>query len=606
MIRSFSKVLLFAVILIYPFFTQCASDKKDTDSSHKSPVTLTLLHFNDGESKLLHAGKGVEEFGGIARLVSIIKRKRDEVDYSQNSHVHITVSSGDNFLSGPVFNASLRKGVPYYDAIAIDLLPVDAITLGNHDFDYGPDVLADFIKSFHRSSPAFLSSNLDFSDEPVLQKMVETGNIVKSTVIKRNRYTFGLIGLTSPDLAVISSPRKVKVNRDIVACVQQEVRSLEAKGINKIILISHLQGIGKEIELISKLHSIDIVVAGGGDELLANTETTLISHEIKNKEIIDEKIFGPYPLYVEDAKKVSVPIVTTCGEYRYVGLLQVSFNAEGEIVKVHENSGPIRVVGEKYIDGVNSDSAIVEQVNVPLTHALESINNHIIGISQINLGGNRTSVRSRETQLGNLLSDALLWAAQLECDSYKTQRPTIAMINGGSIRMGLVAGDISELDIFNVCPFSTLITIVEDVSPREFKDILENAYSRVRADGSIEGESGTGRFAQIAGFNVIYNSAKKPGNRVKQVVLNNNKPIVSDYRIVNNAPSVHLATIGFLARGGDEWVVGKGRKINIGKTHRQALIDYIKEPVETGGMGGVINTKTLQPSIKKRIVRIDE
>jgi 5'-nucleotidase len=114
MIRSFSKVLLFAVILIYPFFTQCASDKKDTDSSHKSPVTLTLLHFNDGESKLLHAGKGVEEFGGIARLVSIIKRKRDEVDYSQNSHVHITVSSGDNFLSGPVFNASLRKGVPYW------------------------------------------------------------------------------------------------------------------------------------------------------------------------------------------------------------------------------------------------------------------------------------------------------------------------------------------------------------------------------------------------------------------------------------------------------------------------------------------------------------
>lgn len=605
MTKQVTRCLLYTSIWTCFFFINCASDKKNINRRDDIPVTLTLFHFNDGESKLLNAGKGMEEFGGIARLASIVKKKRDEIDI-QESHVHITVSSGDNFLAGPVFNVSLQKGVPYYDAIAFDLLSVHAVTLGNHDFDFGPDVLANFIESFHQPFPLFLSSNLDFSDEPALQKLVEKGRIVKSAVIKRSQHTFGFIGLTSTNLPAISSPRKVKVKKDIISCVQQEVNTLENRGINKIILISHLQGINKDIDLISKIHGVDIVVAGGGDELLANRETALISHVIEDKEIIAEKIYGPYPLLRKDAKNKTVPIVTTCGEYRYVGLLQVKFNATGNIINIHENSGPVRVVGDSYKNGITPDQAIVDQVEIPLTIKLKSMNNTIIGVSKVNLDGNRLEIRAKETPLGNLLADALLWTAQREYTTYNSQRPEIAIINGGSIRTGLVAGNISELDVFNICPFSSFITIVENVTPRELKVILENAYSRVGADGSIEGVSGTGRFAQIAGFQVEYNPIREPGRRVKQVVLNDSNLIVSNYRIAKNAPSVHLATIGFLARGGDECDVGSGRQINIGKTHRQALIEYIKAPKSMDGMDGVISKSAQLYFNSNRIVRTNK
>ena len=94
----------------------------------------------------------------------------------------IMVSSGDNFLAGPEFNASLEKGVAFYDTIAMDLIGYDAAAIGNHEFDFGPDVLADFIEGFVGPLP-FVSANLDFSGEPNLQQLVDAGTIVKSVVV---------------------------------------------------------------------------------------------------------------------------------------------------------------------------------------------------------------------------------------------------------------------------------------------------------------------------------------------------------------------------------------------------------------------------------------
>lgn len=73
--------------------------------------------------------------------------------------------SRDNFLAGPQFNASLEKGLPFFDAFALDEAGYDALAIGNQEFDFGPDVLADFIESFE-TDPSFLSSNLVFTGEP--------------------------------------------------------------------------------------------------------------------------------------------------------------------------------------------------------------------------------------------------------------------------------------------------------------------------------------------------------------------------------------------------------------------------------------------------------
>ncbi|MCH8141641.1 MAG: hypothetical protein IH908_08610, partial [Proteobacteria bacterium] len=116
---------------------------------------LTILHNNDGESQLVDLGSELEDFGGIGRFATVVQRERQRAN-SESDGV-ILVSSGDNFLAGPEFTAGLRAGT-YYDALALDLIGYDAIALGNHDFDFGPEVLAEFIRQVSNSEAPFLSS----------------------------------------------------------------------------------------------------------------------------------------------------------------------------------------------------------------------------------------------------------------------------------------------------------------------------------------------------------------------------------------------------------------------------------------------------------------
>ena len=93
----------------------------------------------------------------------------------------VLLSSGDNFLAGPEFNASLTRppGEPIYDAVGYDLIRYDAFAIGNHEFDFGPDILERFITSFSVNQTPFLSSNLDYSGEPGLAALETAGRLAK-------------------------------------------------------------------------------------------------------------------------------------------------------------------------------------------------------------------------------------------------------------------------------------------------------------------------------------------------------------------------------------------------------------------------------------------
>ena len=125
---------------------------------------LVILHNNDGESQLLNAGRELEDFGGAARFVTLVKQQRARA--TEEGCAVLTLSSGDNFLPGPEFTASLENGVPFYDSLVISAIDYDALAIGNHEFDFGPDVLAEFIAGV--DSAPFVSANLDVSAEPVL------------------------------------------------------------------------------------------------------------------------------------------------------------------------------------------------------------------------------------------------------------------------------------------------------------------------------------------------------------------------------------------------------------------------------------------------------
>jgi 5'-nucleotidase len=296
-------------------------------------VTLTILHLNDNESQLLHAGNGIEDFGGAARVVTVVKNLRS----AAATDVVLTLSSGDNFLAGPEFKASLAAHNPalggvntYYDAKALDAIGYDAILLGNHDFDFGPDLLTDFISTgFTNTFPRYLSANIDFTGEPALQVLVERGRIAKSIIIEKNGHTFGIIGATTPNLPFISRPANVVVDSNLVTVVQNEINALLNGGINKIIFVSHLQDLAEDKALIAQLSGVDIAITGGSNDVLANPGDLLLPGDTSG---------GTYPIVMKDLSGRKISIVTTGGEYKYVGRLIVDFDkTTGEITRNEGN-----------------------------------------------------------------------------------------------------------------------------------------------------------------------------------------------------------------------------------------------------------------------------
>lgn len=547
-------------------------------ASPSHAFTLTVLHNNDGESQLIDAGSGLEDFGGIARFASQVQMLRSQAE--QDGNGVLLLSSGDNFLAGPEFQASLDKGVPFFDSIGLDQIGYDAIAIGNHEFDFGPDVLANFVNGFTSSNVPFLSANLDFSGESNLQALVEAGRIAKSTVAEVNGQQVGIVGATTPLLPFISNPGNVEVDNNVAAAIQAEVDALQADGINKIILISHLQSVEEDLALIPQLQGVDIAIAGGGDELLANQGDLLIPGD-------EEAVFGDYPITsATDLDGNTVQVVTTSGGYRYVGRLEVEFDAAGKIITVDESSGPVRVAGGDNPDAVTLDPQIQEQVIDPVQAAIAELDANVIGTSEVPLNGLRNSVRTEETNLGNLIADSLLFEGMELADDLGIVTPIVALQNGGGIRNDTVieAGDLSELDTFDILPFSNFVSLVPNIAAEQFVEILENAVS------NIEGVDG--RFAQVSGFRFSFNPSETartldengniitPGERVRRVVLNDGTVLVQGGTVLPDAPSVSIATINFLANGGDQYPFNGAEFTSSTVTYQQALANYIEQELD--------------------------
>ncbi|MCK6628319.1 MAG: 5'-nucleotidase C-terminal domain-containing protein [Anaerolineae bacterium] len=539
-------------------------------------LVLTVLHNNDGESQLINA-PGQPDFGGIARFKTLVDNLRAQALQGAGKRGVIMLSSGDNFLAGPQFNASLTKGVPFYDSIGLRLVAYDAMALGNHEFDFGPDVLANFITGFDLSTH-FVSANLNFTQEPNLQALVDQKVIVKSHVIKQKGELIGIVGATTPLLPAISSPRNVVVDPAVAAAIQSEVDFLQAHKVDKIIVISHLQNVNEDLALAPQLRGVDVMIAGGGDELLANPGNLLVPGDVLNPAL-------PYPLYATGADGVKIPVVTTAGDYKYVGRLVVTFDKAGQVISVDPTSGPVRVAGGSNPDAVAANPDVQAQVVEPVQAFVNGLANNIIATSEVALEGRRgptpPGVRTAETNLGNLMADALRWQANELAADFGVEPADVALQNGGGIRNNnlIPAGPISELNTFQIAAFSNFVSIVPDIPPAQFKEIMENAVSGIpNADG---------RFAQISGFTLVYDPAGTaqvvdnagtvltPGNRVIEIRLDDGTYIVQNGEIVPGAPSVNISTNDFSARGGDQYPFRGASFTTVGVTYQQALLNYI-------------------------------
>jgi 5'-nucleotidase len=588
-----------------------------------SQFELTILHNNDGESRLLNAGSGsLADFGGIARFKTAVDQLRGEALTSSPDGPKrgvLMLSSGDNFLAGPQFDASLKKGAPFYDSIGLSAVGYDAMALGNHEFDFGPGTLADFIRGFDHRVP-FLSANLDYSQEPLLQALYRPlgltlqPHLAKSTVVLERGELIGVVGAVTPLLPAISSPGRVVVDPDVRAAVQRQVDLLRLVGINKVILVSHLQGVSEDVALIGTLRGVDVAIAGGGDELLANPGTPIVP---------GDQIQGPYPRLAQDADGRDVPVITTAGDYKYVGRLIVTFDRRGEVVAIDtEASGPVRVSGVAP-DAVAPDAGLQATVVGPVAAHVAALAANVVAQTEVPLEGRRgnspnlvpippdlkgtAGIRRTETNLGNLLADALLWQGQQLAGSFGVATPNVGLQNGGGIRNNTLipVGPLTELNTFEIAAFSNVVSVVPDIPAAQLKEILENAVSRM--------PSADGRFAQVAGLRFTYDVTRQaqavdnagtvltPGQRVREVVLDDGTVLVADGAVIPGAPVVAIATNDFTALGGDQYPFRGAPFTRLGTTqYQQALLNYLQT-----GLGGLVEAVDYPSGGEGRITCVD-
>lgn len=594
--RGKSLISFFAAVALITATAVVAqsAQAQQSDSQASDPAfTLTVIHNNDGESKLLADTES--GYPGISRFVAEIKRTQAVA--AEKSDGVITLTSGDNFLASKEFNTSLQRneadGSPYYDSVALSGL-YDALALGNHDFDFGPDVAAEFISGFD-PAVTFLSANIDYSAEPELQALAEEGRLAKSKVFTYDDTKVGVIGAVTTQLPNISSPRGVVLS-DVAEAVNAEAARLTEEGVGIIILISHLQSVQEDLDLVPQLSGIDVAIAGGGDELLTNDHSDCLP---------DEESFGSYPLTAENADGDTVTVVTGPGGYRCYGSLDLGFDSEGKIVSYLGGLNGVPLDGEQ-------DTDVKAAVEDPLAEALSELSNNVIAQSEVDLNGVRGNVRTKETNVGNLMADATLWNAKRLAEAYDAPVSQVGLQNGGGIRNDSVisAGDVTMSDTFDMAPFSNFIVVLE--VPREtFHVMLEQA---------VDGLPGArGQFAQLAGMKLVIDPSAdareidregdcsltgNAGSRVISATLDDGTEIVKDGEVVPGDPVV-LATINFLANGGDCYPLGDIEATSLGITYQASLAQYISEGLDgqitaddypSGGEGRIVQIASEEPA----------
>lgn len=551
----------------------------DTLFPKPAAFRLTILHNNDGESQLIDAGNGATDRGGVDRFKALVDSARTQAA-AKGRHV-ITLTAGDNFLAGKEFQASLDREAtaPIYDGIALDLVGYDALTIGNHDFDFGPDVLARFIRSFATSKAPFLSANLSFASEPALKALADSGRIRSHIVLDRGGEKVGIVGATTPTITTISSPRRTTIDTNVVAAIQSRVDSLVAAGVNKIVVVSHLQAVSNDTLMAKKLRNVDLLLAGGGDELLGSTSTLLQPG--------DAAPVSPYPIKVQDADGKTVYVVTAPGDYLYLGQLEADFDDSGRVIRVVYGSGPRRVVGGSFPDAVGRDAAVKAQVVDPVAAYVSSLSSIIVGRTQQGLNGVRNDVRSKPTNLGALTADAMLWQSARIARNLGIDTARIALQNGGGIRNAAVipAGPLTMSNMFDIAPFGNKFAVFPRLPVTTLKDGFENAVRLLPAT--------SGGYAQIAGANIWIDTSRAGatldasgklatrGSRVRLVVMGTSDTLVRDGQVVDSSRRVPFATIDFLATGGDGYPFGADSFVVAPIAQHQFLRDYISSGLDS-------------------------
>lgn len=499
---------------------------------------LKVMHLNDTHS---HADK-------LPKAITEVKNQRAENDNNLLLH------AGDSFSGTLYFN--LFNGLADLDMF--NLMGIDGFAFGNHEFDLGtpeghPE-LSDFIE---KANFPFLGANADFSADPTLSHLKDSSSVVENpkggkaynAIIKDvNGESVGIFGLTTEDTKDIASPELVKFS-NYKQAAEDAVAALESEGVNKIIAVTHIgydsnPAVGNDLLLAELVPEIDIIVGGHSHTKLSET--------------------------IEKGPKEDPTLIVQTGQYvDNLGVLDVEFDEEGRIVK---HNGKLIDLSDVTPDAEAEQKLAEKKLEVDALFDEDSGAEALKELTNPRHEGDdkSDSVRANETELGNLVTDAMLAKAQ-----EKFSETVIALQNGGGIRAPIAKGPITNGEIINVLPFGN-DPVIATITGAELKEILEHGVNQAPNE--------SGGFLHVSGMKYYFDSNKDIGDRViRMQVLEDGK-----YIEIENDKEYMVTTNQFTAQGGDGFetfakIYADGRVTNIGELDWEQLRDYMTEAEYLGG-----------------------
>ena len=405
-----------------------------------SPAEVTIIHFNDADRMGEKSGRG-----GVARLAGLINQER-----SMGGNVIVTFG-GDTI--SPSLLSGLDQGAHMIDLF--NMLDLTAMVLGNHEFDFGPEIL---VQRVAEAEFPILSANSVDPDGNLVE------GVLPSIMVDAGDYQIGIFGLTTVGTAVKSSPGNITFLDPAEVAAEQSSLLREA-GADVVIALAHTD-LEEDAALIEQQAS-DMLLSG--DDHILRTD------------YMDDF------LYAESSSQADWVTI--------INLTLDEVESRGEMKFVW--SADYRVIDTSKVEPDAAVMAAVDGYEQTLSDELD----FELGTTDTALDSRRSTIRVTEAAIANLFADAIREATGAD----------VGIMNGGGIRAdreyepGTV---LTRRDIQSELPFGNK-TVLLEISGQELLEVLENGYSEI--------EKGAGRFPHVSGITVKYDPAQPPGSRVLEV-----------------------------------------------------------------------------------------
>lgn len=515
--------------------TETTASSTATDS-----IEAVIIHTNDVHGRILEE-KGVI---GDAKAAAVIEEERSKVENT------IVVDAGDAFQGLPISNST--KGEDR--ANIMNQVGYDAMAVGNHEFDFGMDQA---IKYKETLNFPLLSANTYVNGARVFEA---------STIVDKTPTVVGdefvVIGVTTPETAIKTHPKNIEgvTFADPITEVNKVIDEVEARALadnrvyNNYIILAHL---GVDATTPVEWRGSTLAEALSQNSKLAGKRVIVIdghSHTVQSATYGDNVTYNQTGSYLNNIGKVTLKSEQLLGEASLISAADTA--------------------------SVTPDALITELVNeIKVKYEAENAQ-VVIENNPIELNGERSNVRVRETNLGNAVTDAIYAYGQTGFSN----KTSLAVTNGGGLRATIAKDQpVTKGDIIAVLPFGNIISQIT-VTGQQIQDMFTKSLSSALQTDKETGkflldENGaplfeaSGGFLQISGATVFYDPTLPVKERVLLIGILN--PETGEYDELDLEQTYYLATNDFLAAGGDGYTMLGGTREE-GPSMDSVFADYLK------------------------------